>query len=460
MSNDISISIPEEIETFLHTSSTSLLIKGEPGTGKTILALSILKTLKKTHGFYVTTRVKPQTLTLTYPWIMDEIPPDHIIDASRKIFPISTGGEDSKTHFSIIKYSDKPTFLRELYQMLEGKKDSLVIIDSIEGIQEVTSENIYYDLLEIQKEVNSRFIFVSEYEEGKKLDYLVDGVILLKKEISENRFLRELQILKLRGTFCKNHSYIFTLMGGIFRHFEPFKQKTPKEGKRFQPLPDSETHFSTGSEDLDNILGGGYKKGSTVLLELGKNVMREAYFHVLVPTALNFLSQGKKLIAIPSLGTSKETILSAISGFLGEDEMSRIKIVEKRWAQDKLYKTRQELLEDFHYTLGEVLSKVKPESCVISLGLDSLFVKYGDSLIEVLETGIFDIQKKRLLAQWNVKHGTNRIDEIANMVNYHFKIEEKGGVFIFHSLKPRTGTYTIETDFTKGYPQLKLVPIA
>lgn len=451
----IKISIPREIEKFLENPSTSLLIKGEPGTGKTILALSILAILKKPNNFYVTTRVKAQTLNLTYPWITEKIHPNHIIDASRKIFP--SEAERDVLHF--IEYSDKPTFIKQLYQMISGKEDSLVILDSLEGIQDVLGENIYYELFEIYRETGSRFIFVSEYEGMKELDYLVDGVVLLKRVISTDMFLRDLQIMKLKGTFYELNAYLFTLVDGVFRHFEPFQLPTISEKKRFEPLPDTESHFSTGSRDLDQILGGGYRKGSAVLLEIGKNVSREAYFHILVPTVLNFLSKGKGIAVVPSLGTSKEMVLSALSDFIGEEERNRITIVEKKWGLEKLYKNKRELIEDFYYQFEEMLRVIEPERYLASLGLDSLFVKYEEGLIEVLEEVLNGTQKKRGLALCISKYGVKGIDEVANMVNYHLKIEEMGGVFIFHSLKPKSGTHVIEVDYTQGYPQLKLVPI-
>ncbi|MEX2707388.1 MAG: gas vesicle protein GvpD P-loop domain-containing protein [Candidatus Freyrarchaeum guaymaensis] len=456
---DLEITMPEELKTFLKARSVSLLIKGEPGTGKTILALSIPQVLR-TPSFYVTTRVKAQTLIDDYPWIKNMVPENRIIDASKTVFPPPSLEESVKKNFSFIEYSDKPTFLRELYQMLEGRRNPLIIFDSIEAVQEATSERIYYDLLDMQKEMGLSMIFVSEYSDEKKLDYLVDGIILLRKENSKGKFLRELQLLKLRGTLCRKPSYLFTLVNGVFRHFEPFKLETPKKKRRFKPLPDTETHFSTGSRDLDQILGGGYKKGSTVLVEIGKNVVREAYFYILIPTALNFLLKGKQMNIIPSLGTSKEMILPLFSNFeIEKEELERVHIAEKRWTHEKLYKSETEILKDFHDLHGKSIQKTKPEGGFISIGLDSLMAKYGHRVIEILEAGIFDTQKKKLLAVWNIKHGTASIDEIANMANYHLKIEERCGVILFQSLKPRSGTHTMEVDFSKGYPQLKLIPI-
>src|SRR2546427_10937146 len=62
--------IPRELADFLRRATYSLLIKGSSGTGKTILALSILRALKVTKGFlYVSTRTSPVELLQSYTWI-------------------------------------------------------------------------------------------------------------------------------------------------------------------------------------------------------------------------------------------------------------------------------------------------------------------------------------------------------------------------------------------------------
>ncbi|MEM2143908.1 MAG: ATPase domain-containing protein [Candidatus Jordarchaeaceae archaeon] len=450
------ILIPEELETFLSAHEGSLLIKGLPGTGKTILALSILKTLGGNHGFYVTTRIKPQNLVYDYPWIKDAIPVDHIIDASKSIFTKAVVKEVEGKDFGFIKYSDRPSFISELYQLLRGSESPLIVLDSIEGIQEATVERIYVDLLDVQRELGIRMIFVSEYEENKELDYLVDGVVLLRREFLEGEILRMLQINKLRGVHCKRCLYIFTLNCGVFKYFEPFRFHPPKEEKMFEPLPDSETHFSSGSRDLDNILGGGYEKGSTILLEVGKNVTRDAYFYFIMLTAFNFLSKGKTTIGSTTLGVSPALVYSSFIKFLGEEKAGKAIVIKEGMIRGK---PKSELAQDFLQTYEETISKVEMEGGGIAWGLDSLLNKYGNHLIPILEQAKFDTQNKRLLTIWTIKHGANGIDKIASMVDYHFKIEEKGGVFLFHSQKPRTGLYAIEIDASHGCPEIKLVPI-
>ncbi|MEM3526110.1 MAG: gas vesicle protein GvpD P-loop domain-containing protein [Candidatus Jordarchaeaceae archaeon] len=98
------ISIPKEIEQFLsQKESVSLMIKGSPGTGKSILALSTIKSLGLTESFYLTTRVKPQRLVSDFPWIRDMLFPEHIVDATATIFPSSRVDVEGKISFGALK---------------------------------------------------------------------------------------------------------------------------------------------------------------------------------------------------------------------------------------------------------------------------------------------------------------------------------------------------------------------
>jgi KaiC/GvpD/RAD55 family RecA-like ATPase len=67
---NISFKIPDDLLQFLNNETYSLLIKGEPGTGKTALCLTILKVLNiKNNFFYISTRVSPNKLFYYFKWI-------------------------------------------------------------------------------------------------------------------------------------------------------------------------------------------------------------------------------------------------------------------------------------------------------------------------------------------------------------------------------------------------------
>jgi len=101
-----------------------------------------------------------------------------------------------------------------------------------------------------------------------KEDYLVDGVIELRREIIDEAVLRKMILHKLRGCSIEQPEYLFTLKDGRFRVFESFSYEPPEKPRLFEPLEDpDENHFSSGSRSLDEIFGGGFPKGSTVLLD-------------------------------------------------------------------------------------------------------------------------------------------------------------------------------------------------
>ncbi|MGI0032713.1 MAG: gas vesicle protein GvpD P-loop domain-containing protein, partial [Nitrososphaeraceae archaeon] len=64
------LDIPFELGEFMKNDTYSLLVKGRSGTGKTTLALSILRSLKeKNNFFYISTRSSPKQLVEHYPWL-------------------------------------------------------------------------------------------------------------------------------------------------------------------------------------------------------------------------------------------------------------------------------------------------------------------------------------------------------------------------------------------------------
>ena len=77
--------IPEEILKFFSLKENqTLLVKGGSGTGKTTLALKILKTLAIPGcAIYYTTKINPEKIYSRYPWIKNTLPKENIIDATK-----------------------------------------------------------------------------------------------------------------------------------------------------------------------------------------------------------------------------------------------------------------------------------------------------------------------------------------------------------------------------------------
>ncbi|MEM3584679.1 MAG: gas vesicle protein GvpD P-loop domain-containing protein, partial [Nitrososphaerales archaeon] len=165
--------IPKELINFLSQESNILLIKGKPGTGKTILSLELLNHFRESrNGVYVTTRVTPKRLFASFTWLKDVIKPESVLLANKKGITII----DAKMKMYSLPFE-------RVYDLITKLNNPLVIIDSWEGIvREVGSEEAekMLGLLEsLISEKGANIILVSENPNLSTLDYLADGVVTL-----------------------------------------------------------------------------------------------------------------------------------------------------------------------------------------------------------------------------------------------------------------------------------------
>jgi len=184
--------------------------------------------------FYVSTRVSPEDIFETYPWFREEIKKLRVLDASRELSMVDAtkriferAEDDVSSIIFSMKYDDKPTFLRALLTLLRDAENPLVVIDSLEAVQEYIGREILRDLE-------------------------------LRREIIDEAVLRKMILHKLRGCSIEQPEYLFTLKDGRFRVFESFSYEPPEKPRLFEPLEDpDENHFSSGSRSLDEIFWRG-----------------------------------------------------------------------------------------------------------------------------------------------------------------------------------------------------------
>src|SRR5207244_12105290 len=102
-------------------------------------------------------------------------------------------------------------------------------------------------------------------------EFVADGVLKFTQKEIDGRVIRNLVILKLRGTKIGRREHMFTLDGG-FRMLSPFDSSQTNNGHSYPVIKNTASHSSTGIKSLDTILGGGLKRGSHILLEVGEDI--------------------------------------------------------------------------------------------------------------------------------------------------------------------------------------------
>lgn len=446
-----------------------VLIKGDAGTGKTTLALELLRMLGVGgKGVYLSTRVSPSELYAQFPWLEEIVKPEHMV---------STTYAPDETKFDDIRLGDAKYILEKVLDAREALKTPVIVFDTWDGlakeIEEKERAKIEKTIMVILDASDASAIFVSEEPMKTTIDYLVDGIVILSQSELDGRRIRDIELNKLRGKRISHHRLLFTLNDGRFRCFPPYERKTIEKTRKWKPVPDSKDYFSTGSEDLDKILGGGYPRGSYVVLEADANVPISARGDVTYSVIRNFLSQNRGVTCFPIGGSSSGVIESYVAPYIERKRLNKyLRIYEianggKGQAKphivplsaeadmDKDYKLWIETQDELRERTGQQLLK--------SYGLDTLesrYIEAPEKLFKVVGLDIINCIAMGGLVLSVGSSGLTITHRAVNMAEVHLRMVKRCGSIIIYGVKPETVLNVLETDVSMGYPKIRLTPIA
>jgi hypothetical protein len=258
----LALDVPEELGEFLHRPGpASLLIRGESGTGKTLLALGLLN-LFEGRRVLVTARAPDPELLSEY---ARRIPADR--GEVEIITPTpgrtSADGAGSPAHWSVTarapvdpefrprRSSDAlPPSFEAARAAIRSAGATLVVFD---GWETLLSEHVGLtgadasdpqSGAELERMIfaawmasSAHVVVVSSQTERGQLDYLADASCLLSLTEFDDRPLRLLKFLKLRGRAGRSMEYPFTVFGGRFRCFSISPHGYPLESARTDEDP-------------------------------------------------------------------------------------------------------------------------------------------------------------------------------------------------------------------------------
>ncbi len=310
---DGQVKIPRELFQFLRQETYSLLIKGHTGTGKTTLALSILKELNlHKNCLYLSTRISPDQLFQYHPWI------ENFFDRSKAAE--SSDSIENKTNHDVFVDArlDEPVSLFErITNELMDVKAPTIIIDTWDAIGFLMDREALMNNAKVlqswRERAGARLIFVTETPEDNAFDFLVDGIVELRQRHYNERRIREIFLSKLRGVRINKPSYIFSVNNGAFHSYEHYSPSEFLDLRNFLPKAANKefavnNHLSSGYHEFDKILGGGFPLGSTVSIELTPHVNAKVAFAFLGKIIAQFIASQNHILVHPFEKTIPEVL--------------------------------------------------------------------------------------------------------------------------------------------------------
>jgi len=422
---------------FLRVKGHTLLIKGEPGCGKTTLALRIMEEFGDGNGIYISSRVSETKLYTQ-------------ISYADKLL---SGGK-----FVDVRLDTLESIIRRMLELRGDNQDVLVVLDTWDGLakelDDKTRIKTEKTLIALADGSNARFIFVSEEPTKTTMDYLVDGIVELLRTEESGRIIREIVVHKLRGTPIEQHRYLFSLVGGKFNHVPPYvepdyaKSKTPKPKK--DPDPDT---YSYGSI-LDEVFGG-IPKGTTLTIGYEENVPYSAIRLITIPLAINFLNMGRSCLYIPLLGANPKQVVDIFKPHVSTEALTqRLRVASAPRQGNKndepFFQIERKPVADSHLDVSRVVEELKSKSKDgkalvvdgISL-LENMFSSDIERLVESLADRVIRTQRDGDLTVFMLPSRSRLLSQVLSMTQTHIKLWIKDRSVIMAGEKPITDTYTI-----------------
>src|SRR5207249_5317923 len=233
-----------------------------------------------------------------------------------------------------------------------------------------------------------------------------------------------------RGFRVQSQHFPFSLEKGRFTFLdEEYENGPPSIVRSPEKVPHTATHYSTGSRELDQLLGGGVRKGSFFMIDTESNVSPQSLRLLINMIRSNFVNQGGACFSVSTGTFSSESSAEALRSYVGDKALAdRLRIVEfnsqlpsKPWR----LKLRGQLMSDLaeFYRSWNALKETS-SGMMLTMNFDKLVQVYGEELTLPDFTEIGEGLRDEAAFSIGISSRPAKVrDEILRQADSHIKVE-------------------------------------
>jgi len=213
------------------------------------------------------------------------------------------------------------------------------------------------------------------------------------------------------------------------------------------------------------LTGGGIPRGASVTFELAPRVSPAAMIPILQARMANFIQNGGCAIGIPSSGAPPEDVLGPLRAMLSNESVeSNIRFGYYGDYHDKCTFTLNigSVDQTFQRIWQNVIELKGPKQrpCLLFLGVDKLMRIHGeDAVVRNIVTTLTGTKFNKDYFTLLVDSTLENIEAISSITEFHFLVENHSNVLTLRPVKPEGPIHAMEFDYSRGYPQVNLVPV-